>query len=100
ASGNYQIQRIELFDEQINAADKLLIDRIFPQVRLSSFSVSVIRNTRDDALDPSRGHYLSTYLQVAARAIGSEVGLAKSYLTAQTFHTLPHSHRTVFAGSA
>ena len=32
-------QRTELFDEQINPADQLLIDRLFPQVRLSSFCV-------------------------------------------------------------
>ena len=99
ASGNYQIQRIELFDEVINPRDKLPIDRLFPQVRLSSFSVSLVRNTRDDAIDPSTGQYLSAYIQLAGRRIGSEVGLAKSYLTGQLFRTLPHAHRTVFAAS-
>jgi outer membrane protein assembly complex protein YaeT len=99
-SGNYQIQRIQLFNEAIAPTDQLLIDRLFPQVRLSSFSASVVRNTRDDPIDPSTGTYLSVYGQLAARAIGSEVGLAKSYLTAETFRTLPHSGRTVFAARA
>jgi outer membrane protein assembly complex protein YaeT len=100
-SGNYQIQRIELFNERnIATSDQLLIDRIFPEVRLSSFSSSLVRSTRDDALDPSRGEYLSSYVQVAARAIGSEVGLAKSYFTGQLFRTLPRSRGTVFAASA
>lgn len=99
ASGSYQIQRIELFDEKINAPDKLLIDRIFPEVRLSSFSTSVIRNTRDDALDPSAGVYLSGFGQLAGRTIGSEVGLAKTFLTGQLFRTLPHVRRVVLATS-
>jgi outer membrane protein assembly factor BamA len=99
-SGNYQIERFELFDEKINATDKLLIDRIFPEVRLSSFSTSVIRNTRDDAIDPSRGENLNGYIQVAARAIGSEVGLAKLFMTGQVFRTLPRARGTVLATSA
>ena len=34
----YQIQRTRVFDQNIDPADQLLIDRAFPQVRLSSFS--------------------------------------------------------------
>jgi outer membrane protein assembly complex protein YaeT len=100
AGGSYQIQRTELFDEQFNPADKLLIDRLFPQVLLSSFSGSVIRDTRDDQLDPGSGQYFSANGQLAARRIGSEVGLAKSYLTAQLFRRLPGASRVVLAGSA
>lgn len=99
-SGNYQIQRTELFDEKFNRSEQLLVDRLFPQVRLSSFSSSVIRDTRDDAIDPATGHYTSANVQVAARRIGSEVGLAKTYLTGQMFRTLPRSRRIVFGGSA
>jgi outer membrane protein insertion porin family len=97
ASGSYQIQRTELFDEQIAPADQLLVDRLFPQVRLSSFSSSIIRDTRDDPLDPSVGHYLSANGQIAARRIGSEVGFAKTFLTGQMFRTLPGARRTVVA---
>jgi outer membrane protein assembly complex protein YaeT len=99
-SGNYQIQRTELFDEQINPADKLLVDRLFPQVRLSSFSLSAIGDTRDDLLDPQRGLYLSANSQFAARRIGSEVGLLKSYLTAQLFRPIPQVRGVVLATSA
>ena len=58
-SGNYQIQRTELFDEHITEEDRLLVDRLFPQLRLSSFSSSIVRDGRDDALNPADGHYLS-----------------------------------------
>jgi len=98
-SGNYQIQRTELFDEKIDQADKLLIDRLFPQVRLSSFSLSAIRDGRDDLLDPRRGSYASVNGQLAARRIGSEVGLVKSFVTAQWFHPLPRASRVVLATS-
>jgi outer membrane protein assembly complex protein YaeT len=99
-SGNYQIQRTELFDERISPDDQLLVDRLFPQVRLSSFSGSVVRDTRDDPLNARGGAYLSANGQLAARAIGSEVGLAKSYLTAQIFRPAPRLPRVVVAASA
>jgi outer membrane protein assembly factor BamA len=99
-SGNYQIQRTELFDERFNPADKLLIDRLFPQVRLSSFSLLTVRDARDDPVDPFTGHYLSGSGQLAARKIGSEVGLVKSYFTAQLLRTLPRAKRTVFVANA
>jgi outer membrane protein assembly complex protein YaeT len=99
-SGSYQIQRTELFHEAIAPADKLLIDRAFPQVRLSSFAVSGIRDTRDDLVDPSSGSVYSTNVQLAARRIGSEVGLAKTYMTAQAFRAVPRTGRVVLALSA
>ena len=99
-SGNYQIQRTELFDEHIIEGDQLLVDRLFPQLRLSSFSSSIVRDGRDDALNPGGGQYLSANAQLAARSIGSEVGLAKSYLTAQLFRRLPRTNQIVFAASA
>jgi outer membrane translocation and assembly module TamA len=38
--------------------------------------------------------------QLAARAIGSEVGFAKSFLTAEAFRPLPGPRRVVLAGDA
>ena len=101
-TGSYQIQRTSVFDERLADDDpaKPLIDRLFSNVRLSSFSSSLIRDTRDDAVDPSRGEYASVSGQLAGRAIGSEIGLGKSFLTAQAFRTLPHTNRIVLAGSA
>jgi outer membrane translocation and assembly module TamA len=98
-SGNYQIQHTRLFNERINPADELLIDRLFPQVVVSSFSLSGVESTRDDPLDPRDGHYLSANGELAAPAIGSEVGFFKSFLTAQLFRTLPGGRGTVLATS-
>jgi outer membrane protein insertion porin family len=99
-SGSYQLQRTRVFDESVNPADQLLIDRLFPQVRLSLVSSSVVFDTRDDLVDPGTGEYLSGNLQVAARRIGSEVGLAKTFMRAQLFRTLPTARRLVVAGNA
>ncbi len=99
-NGSYQIQKTRLFDEQLaNESDQQLIDRLFPQVLLSSFSSSIAWDTRDDVLDPGAGGYLSANGQLAGRAIGSEVGLAKTFFTAQAFRTLPHTRRVVFAAN-
>jgi len=98
--GSYQIQRTELFNEPVDPATRFPIDRIFPQLRLSSFSGSVIRDTRDDLLDPTDGRFFSANSQIAARKIGSEVGFVKSYFTAQMFETVPHASRLVVATSA
>ena len=99
-SGNYQIQRVRLFDQNISPADRLDIDRLFPQVRLSSFSATLVRDTRDDPVDPKGGNYVSANGQIAARAIGSEVGFAKSLFVAQLFRPVPHAGPVIFAGSA
>ncbi len=99
-SGDYQIQRVRVFNEVVSPADKLLIDRLFPQVRLSSFSASVIRDTRDDPIDPTRGNYVSANGQLAGRAIGSQVGFGKTFMSAELFRTLPHARGIIFAGDA
>jgi outer membrane protein insertion porin family len=101
-TGTYQLQRTHVFNLLIPPTDPNfpLIDRAFPEYRLSSFSGSLIRDTRDDALDTHRGNYLSANAQLAAEAIGSEIGLIKSFYTAQMFRTIPRTTRLVFAGSA
>ena len=98
-NASYQIQKTKVFDElfDTSASDRFLIDKLFPQVLLSSFSSSIARDTRDDVLDPSGGSYASATAQVAARRIGSEVGLAKTFFTAQAFRTVPHTNHVVFA---
>ena len=96
----YQLQRTRLFDASINPADQPLIDRLFPQVRLSSVSSSAVRDTRDDLVDPGAGEYLSGNVQIAGRHIGSEVGFAKMFLRGQLFRTIPRGKRLVLAGNA
>ncbi len=94
--GTYQIQQTNVYDV---TADQNLIDRVFPNVRLSSFSLSVVRDTRNDQIDPTRGQYFSAYGQVAAKKLGGEVGFFKSFFRASTFHQLPHSRGVVLAGN-
>jgi outer membrane protein insertion porin family len=99
-TGTYQLQRTRVFDERLSEEDQLAVDRVFPQFRLSSFSGAIIRDTRDDQVDPSRGEYASATGQLAARAIGSEIGFIKSFFTAQAFRVVPGTSRVVFAGNA
>jgi outer membrane protein insertion porin family len=100
ATGNYQIQQTSVFDVRVDLEDLPLIDRTFTQFLLSSFSASMIRDTRNDPVDPASGEYMSGNGQIAARAIGSEVGFVKSFITAQLFRTLPTANRLVLAGNA
>jgi len=100
ATGNYSIQRTTVFDARIDAPDLPLIDRTFTQFLVSSLSASVVRDTRDDPVDPASGTYVSGNGQLAAKAIGSEIGFVKSFVTAQAFHALPSVRRLVVAGNA
>lgn len=99
--GRYSFQRTELFDEKFGPGDEEqpLIDRLFPQVRLSKFAGSFIRDTRDDLLDPTRGALFITDVDIAARGIGSEVGFAKALLQLSWFRRLPGPRRLVFGAA-
>jgi outer membrane protein insertion porin family len=97
-SGGYQLQHTELLDVQLNDVDdQPFIDRVFSQVRLSSFSAQAFYDTRDEPVDSTRGEYVSANVQLAARRIGSEVGFVKSFFTAQLFRPLPLGRGSVFA---
>jgi outer membrane protein insertion porin family len=101
ASGRYSLQRTEIFDEQItDPAQKPLIDRLFPQVRLSTFAGSLLRDSRDDVLDSAKGTLLVVDGDLSARAIGSEVGYVKTYVQGRKFFQLPSARRTVVALAA
>jgi outer membrane protein insertion porin family len=97
-TGRYSLQRTEIFDEQItDPAQRPLIDRLFPEVRLSTFAGSFLRDTRDDVLDSAKGTLLVVESDIAGRAIGSEVGYVKTYVQGRTFYQLPAARRTVVA---
>jgi outer membrane protein insertion porin family len=99
-SGAYSFQRTHLFDIRAAADEEAwLIDRLFSQVRISKFAGTVLRDTRDpaEALDPSHGTQLIATADLAARAIGSEVGFVKTYLQAYYYHQLPVQRRVVLA---
>ncbi len=57
-AGRYSFEHNELFDEQFTEDEKPLIDRLFPQVRLSKFAGSLLRDSRDDVLDAEGGTLL------------------------------------------
>ncbi|HEU4691588.1 MAG TPA: POTRA domain-containing protein [Vicinamibacterales bacterium] len=98
AIGLYSFQRTRLFDERFTPdAPPPLIDRLFPEVRLSKVSASLIRDKRDDPLDPSTGTMMIVDGELAARAIGSEVGFVQTYLQGFYYHRLPAQRRVVLA---
>lgn len=99
-SGRYVIERTRLFETRFDPEDKPLIDRLFPQVLLSTFSGSLIRDTRDDPLGPTKGVLLGVDSDLAARAIGSEVGFAKVFTQGFIYRRLPGRRGVVFAGGA
>jgi len=99
-AGRYSYEHTRLFDERFTDAEKPLIDRVFPQVRISKFSSTVIRDTRNDALDPDVGSLLVADTQLAARVIGSEVGFTRTFLEGFSFYRLSAARRTVLAFGA
>ena len=98
AIGLYSFQRISLLNERFTPdAPPPLIDRLFPQVRLSKVSASLIRDKRDDPLDPSVGTMMIVDGEIAARALGSEVGFVQTYMQGFSYHRLPAQRRVVLA---
>ena len=87
-------------NKQLNPEDEPLVDRLFPEVRLSAFSGSVARDTRDDPTDPRRGDVLSIDAEIAGRAIGSEVGFIKTFMQAFVYRVVPGAPRLVVAAGA
>ena len=100
ASFGYGLGQNNTSNVQLNPEDKPLVDRLFPEVRLSSFTGSLLRDTRDDPFDPRGGVVLGIDGEIAARVIGSEVGFAKTYASAFIYRTLPGMARVVVAGGA
>jgi outer membrane protein insertion porin family len=99
-AGRYSLSRNRIFNARIDPASALDVDKLFPQVRLSAFSGSIARSTRDDAFDPTRGTLLSFDATLAARAIGSEVGFAKGFWQAFVYKQVPKLGGAVVAGGA
>ncbi len=96
-SGRYSLDRTRLFDERIPEEDQPLIDRLFPQVRLSILSSGLAWDGRDNPLTPTRGTFLSADGEWAVRALGSEVGYVKGFFQASGFRPLDASRSTVLA---
>jgi outer membrane protein assembly complex protein YaeT len=99
-SGGYQIQRTQVFNKRYDPSEERFVDRLFPKVRLSSFSALAAHDTRDDAIDPTSGHYLTVNGQIAAKTIGSQVGFAKTFINGQAFRRISSANRVIVAGRA
>ena len=97
-SARYTLGTTRTFDEILTEEEQATIDRIFPQVRLSVFSGTISRDTRDDAFDPARGFFLTAEGSLAARAIGGQVGFVRSFVQAHAYRELPFGRRNIFAG--
>ena len=98
-SVRYSFNTTRVIDIDLKEEDRLLIDRVFAQVRLSAFSAAASRDTRDNLLEPQHGTFLSADATLAARAIGSEVGFGKTFLQGFVYRNLGKP-RLVFAGGA
>ncbi len=98
-TGRYTFDYTKVFEEAISVEDQLLIDRLFPQVRLSKVSGAVLRDSRDDVLDPQRGSVIGVDTSVAAKVLGSEVGFVKSFAQGFVYRRLPGRAVVVAAGA-
>jgi outer membrane protein assembly factor BamA len=96
-SGRYTLDFTRLFDERIPQDDQPLIDRLFPQVRLSYVASGLSWDGRDNPLTPNRGTFLSADAELAARSIASEVGYVKGFFQALNFRPIGSSPATVLA---
>ena len=97
----YALSTTRIFDENFTDPnlDPITVERVFGQVRLSTFSAAISRDTRDDLLDPQTGTFVSLDAGFAAKAVGSEVGYLKSLAEGFFFRRLGRPH-LVFAGGA
>ncbi len=99
-AGQYALERNDLLEERLNPVDKPLIDRLFPSVRLSTFSITAVRDTRDDQIDPGAGSLVGVNGDLALVPLGSQIGFAKTFLQVYTYRRLPLERRVVFAAGA
>ena len=99
-SGRYSLDHTRLLNVKSNFAAQPEIDRLFPQVRLSSVSSSLIRDTRNDAIEPNTGNLIGADAELAARRIGSEVGFIKTFFQGFTYRQLGRPGRFVAAFGA
>ncbi len=99
----YGLDRTRVINEpEVIAAlppqDQIALGRILPGVRLSKVSTSLVRDTRDDSVDPSSGTVISLDGEIAPPLLGSEVGVVKGIAQGFVFKQLPGTRRIVFAG--
>ncbi len=87
----YSFQKTDTFRVQVPLDE---VDRRFQQSTLSGPSVSFVKDTRDDALDPSSGHFIGMDNQLSLNVLGGDT-FAKTFLQAAAYRRL--NSRTVLA---
>jgi len=75
----------------------LLIDRRYRSVNVSSIEAIFIQDTRDDILEPTKGYFHSSSLQIALKELGSPIEFIKFYSQFQAFQKI--FNRCIFAFS-
>ncbi|MEO7191247.1 MAG: POTRA domain-containing protein [Vicinamibacterales bacterium] len=96
-SGRYILEFTRLLEERFSDDERPLIDRLFPQVRLSILATGLSWDRRSNPLNPDSGTFVTADFEAASRAIGSEVSYVKSFFQASEFRALDASKRTVLA---
>jgi outer membrane protein assembly complex protein YaeT len=99
-TGRYSFDRTRLFDIQIPPEEQPFVDRLFPQVRLSMVTGALLRDTRNDVIDPERGTLTGVETTFSFRALGSELGFAKTLLQGFVYRRLPGNRALTFAAGA
>ena len=99
-SVGYAFDQNRISKDRIPEEDRPLIDRIFLDVVLSTFSGALVRDTRDDPFEPTSGTLLGLDTEIAGRRIGSEVGFAKTFLQGFVYRPWPGSRRIIIAAGA
>ena len=99
-SVRYTFGTTRTFDERLSDEEQALIDRRFPQVRLSIVGGTIALDRRDDVVEPSRGSFLSGEASMASRATGGQVGFLKTYVQGYWFKRVPGAPRVIFATRA
>ena len=97
-TAGYRFGQNDTSNEELSREDGDIVDRLFPNVRLSSFSFGQVYDSRDNPFDPTRGGTLALDAEVALRAIGSQVGFAKTFVQGFLYRAVAGSSRVVFAG--
>ena len=96
-TAGYRFGMNDTSNEVLSREDGDIVDRLFPDVRLSTVSFGLVRDTRDDPFDPMRGGTLGIDGEMAMRAIGSQVGFGKAFLQGFLYRAIAGMSRLVLA---
>jgi outer membrane protein assembly complex protein YaeT len=88
-SVGYTYGQNRVTNSQVEPNDQPLVDRLFPEVTLSTFTSGLVRDTRDDPLEPTDGSLLGADGEMAIRRLGSDVGFVKTTLQGSLYRQLP-----------